>query len=111
MKLIRNIAIPLSLFLTFLLCGCSTHYYRTDEHGVTLHLREKEAASVILFTSLDGFLPYSAEHADCTWTNRVPSNREFSYFYKVDGKYMIPDCRFKEKDDFGTENCIYVPGL
>ena len=109
MKLFRNIAVP--LFLICLLWGCSTHYYRADEHGVTLHLREDEAESVILFTSLDGFLPKTAEYAGSTWINRLPSNLEFSYFYKVNGKYMIPDCPLKEKDDFGSENCIYVPGL
>ena len=101
----------LGAVLFCLLFGCSTHYYRADEDGVTLHLREQETGSVILFTSIDGFLPNAAEQIDGTWINRVPSNREFSYFYKVNGKYMIPDCRFKEKDDFGTENCIYVPGL
>ena len=101
----------LGTLLFCLLSGCASHYYRADEYGVTLHLREDETASVILFTSLDGFLPNTAENDGGTWINRIPSNREFSYFYKVDGKYMIPDCRFKEKDDFGSENCIYVPGL
>lgn len=109
MKLVRIIAIPLSFF--WLLYGCSTHYYRADEHGVTLHLRAHQTASVILFTSTDGFLPNAAERVNGSWVNRILSNRGFSYFYKVDGKLMIPDCRFKEKDDFGSENCIYMPGL
>ena len=109
MNPVRSIAILLSFF--WLLYGCSTHYYRADEYGVTLHLREHKTASVILFTSVDGFIPNAAERVGGSWVNRIPSNREFSYFYKVDGKLMLPDCRFKERDDFGSENCIYMPGL
>jgi hypothetical protein len=100
-----------SLLVFWLLYGCSTHYYRTDEKGVTMHLRGPKTASVYLYTSIDGYLPNAAAHVGGSWINRIPSNREFIYFYKVDGKLMIPDCRFKEKDDFGSENCIYMPGL
>lgn len=34
---------------------------------------------------------------------------ESTYFYIVDGSVHVPDCRFKETDDFGSENCLYVP--
>jgi hypothetical protein len=45
------------------------------------------------------------------WINRVPSGREFRYFYSVDGKILVPECALTEKDDFGSENCLYSPGL
>ncbi|MGD8837493.1 MAG: hypothetical protein PVJ19_21310 [Desulfobacteraceae bacterium] len=109
MKTLR--IIPIVLFLFSIIIGCASHYYRTDDNGVILHLREPKTASVTLFTSADGFLPNAAERRGGTWVNRISSDGQFSYFYKVDGELYTPDCRFKEMDDFGLKNCIYVPGL
>jgi hypothetical protein len=109
MKTFRIIPTALSLF--FILIGCASHFYRIDEGSVIFYLREPKTVSVILFTSADGFLPNTAERRGGAWVNRIRSDRQFSYFYKVDGKLYTPDCRFKEKDDFGFINCIYVPGL
>ncbi len=105
----RILSIVLLPFLIFI--GCASHFYRTDEDSVVLHLRIQNTDSVILFTSADGFLPNAAERRGDTWVNRIPSNRQFSYFYKLNGEIYTPDCPFKEVDDFGSENCIYVPGL
>jgi hypothetical protein len=101
--------ITIFIFWIILMSGCSPHYYHTNENGVTLYLRKAETTSVFLYTSLDGFRPDRAEHKGELWINRVPSNRDFVYFYRVDGKLYTPDCLFKEKDDFGFENCIYEP--
>jgi hypothetical protein len=103
--------IPIAVFLFSLLNGCASHYYRTDGNSVIIHLREPKTASVMLYTSVDGFLAHAAERRGSTWVNRIPTDRQFSYFYKVDGKLFTPDCHFKEKDDFGFKNCIFVPGL
>ncbi len=92
-------------------CGCAAHYHRADEHGMTLYLRQPKAEKVILFSSLDGFSPYPATRNSGKWANALPADREFRYFYTVDGQIFIPDCPLKEKDDFGLENCVYVPGL
>jgi hypothetical protein len=97
------------LCLTGPLWGCATHYYRTDTAGTTIYLRLPEAASVVLHTSIDGFRPHTAERRSGRWTNTLSATREFIYFYNVDGEVFIPDCRFKEKDDFGQENCIFLP--
>jgi hypothetical protein len=43
------------------------------------------------------------------WEVSIPRQLEFKYFYIVDGVTYIPDCRFKEQDDFGKQNCIYLP--
>ncbi len=98
------------LFLC-LCCGCAAHYHRTDENGMTLYLRLPKAEKVILFSSLDGFSPYPAKRNNGKWENALPADREFRYFYTVDGQIFIPACPLKEKDDFGLENCIYLPGL
>lgn len=103
--------IPIALFLFSIFIGCASHDYRTDGDGVILYLRKPKTASVFLFTSADGFLPNAAERRGDTWVNRITSNRQFSYFYRVDGELFTPDCPFKEEDDFGFKNCIYVPGL
>ena len=31
--------------------------------------------------------------------------------YLVDGKPFLPSCTMKERDDFGSENCIFEPKL
>ena len=97
--------------LSFLVSGCSPHYYCNDDNNLILHLWQPGAATVYLFSSLDGFVPRAAEPRGGVWINRVPSGREFRYFYSVDGKILVPDCALTEKDDFGSENCLYSPGL
>jgi hypothetical protein len=37
----------------------------------------------------------------------VSADRDFSYFYLVDGKVLQPDCRMHEQDDFGGTNCVH----
>ncbi len=95
----------------FIFGGCAAHYHRVDKNGMTLYLRLPSAENVILFSSLDGFSPHTAQWRDGKWVNSLPADREFRYFYQVDGQLFIPECRLKEKDDFGFENCVYVPGL
>jgi hypothetical protein len=41
----------------------------------------------------------------------VPKGGEFRYFYLVDGKIHLPDCPYREMDDFGSYNCLYKPDL
>ncbi len=57
-------------------------------------------------------LPILREHIDSeTWRVTLPGEYEFTYFYMIDGKPFLPPCRFTEKDDFGSENCIFVPDM
>ncbi len=72
----------------------------------------RDAGSVNLLTSLDDFIPHRAHKINAdTWKITVPANGEFRYFYTIDGSVYLPECRLKEKDDFGTENCIFVPRM
>ena len=45
------------------------------------------------------------------WEVTLSLGDEFRYFYMADGALVLPPCRYKEKDDFGSENCIFVPNL
>ena len=96
-----------------LLCaGCATHYYKMDADRVNLYLRMPEAKIVQFSTSLDEFTPYRTEQLESgIWAVAVPATREFTYFYKVDGSIYLPDCKLREKDDFGDENCVFMPDL
>ncbi len=96
-----------------LLClGCATHYYKIKADRVNLYLRMPEAKIVYFATSLDEFRLYRTKKLESgIWEVAVPATREFTYFYKVDGSIYLPDCKLKEKDDFGDENCIFTPDM
>ena len=96
-----------------LLCaGCATHYYRIEADRVNLYLRMPEAKIVYFSTSLEEFELYRTKKSESgIWQVAVPAPREFTYFYKVDGSIYLPDCKLKEKDDFGDENCIFMPDM
>jgi hypothetical protein len=99
-------------FLPFVLAGCASHYHQVSGESLHLYLKLPEAARVDFASSLDGFKIHSAEKIDSeTWETTVPAGAEFRYFYFVNGKIHIPDCRMREHDGFGMENCIYEPEL
>jgi hypothetical protein len=101
----------LSALLAGVVYGCSPHYYRCTENGVAFFLRQPDAKQVILYASLDGFAAHVTENKDGLWVFTLPSDREFCYFYEIDGEIYTPWCRQTEDDDFGLQNCIYVPDL
>jgi len=102
----------IAALLCFGLAGCAHHYYRINDTRVDLYLRAPDARFVSFACSLDSFTLRPAEKIDGrTWKISVPAGKEFSYFYIVDGRIMVPDCVYCEKDDFGSENCIYVPEM
>lgn len=99
-------------FLFIGLPGCSKHYYRLDHDTLHLYLKASEAQSVEFASSLDKFRLHKAAKIDSsTWLISMPANREFKYFYTVDQTITIPSCPYKEKDDFGFENCIFLPEM
>jgi hypothetical protein len=79
---------------------------------VSIFLRKPDAGRVYFFSSMDGYKLQKATRVDeKTWQINTPAKTEFKYFYKVDGAVYLPDCRLKEQDDFGSQICIYIPGL
>lgn len=103
-------ALPLLALIPYLLLasGCASHYIRQDDGHTDFYLRCSKAREVALATSLDGFTPRPARPAGAgTWVVSIKENRDFSYFYLVDGKVLRPECRMIEPDDFGGTNCVY----
>jgi hypothetical protein len=103
----------LVIAILFLFIGCAIrHYCTVEEDAVRMCLRKPDAKAVYFASSLDGFKPVMAkQNSDETWEVTVPKDVEFRYFYIVDGDVYVPLCAFKEHDDFGSENCIYVPRM
>ncbi len=101
----------ISLFAACLLVlclGCASHYYKTQEDGVRIYLKYPEARQVFFLSSLDGYEKHEARKTDDkSWEIVVHNDPEFKYFYIVDGEPFLPACSLKEKDDFGSENCIF----
>ena len=100
-----------SLFTACLLAlcsGCANHYYKTQEDGVGIYVKFPEAQQVLFMSSLDGYEKHEAKRIDDkTWEILVRTDSEFRYFYMVDGEPFLPACPLKEKDDFGSENCVF----
>lgn len=92
--------------------GCASHYYRIKDDLLHLYLLKTEARSVYFASSLDAFELHNVKRIDAkTWEVQLPAGREFKYFYLVDDAVFLPPCRFMETDDFGTKNCIFIPGM
>ncbi|MRR14577.1 hypothetical protein EG833_03950 [archaeon] len=102
----------LTLVVLVVLSGCARHYYRVSEGGLDIFLKAPEAETVFFSSSLDGYVSLPADRADrTTWVVRMPQDREFRYFYIIDGAVTVPECACREYDEFGSENCIYIPGM
>lgn len=107
--MIRKALSLLALIAYLLLAsGCASHYIRKNDGHTDFYLHCSKAREVALATSLDGFTPRPAHRAGAgAWVVSIKENRDFSYFYLVDGKVLRPECRLIEPDDFGGANCIY----
>jgi len=104
--------IPLMVAFLSLFTGCADHYYRVKEDTVHIYIRKSDAKVIYFASSLDGYALHKAKKIDNhTWEVTAPAYVEFKYFCIADGVIYLPPCRFKEYDDFGTENCIYIPGM
>ena len=105
---VRRLA-GLALLPVLLTVGCASHYIRRDDGRAVFFLRCPRARDVALATSLDGFTPHKIHRSGSgLWVATVDADRDFSYFYLVDGKVFQPDCRMAEQDDFGGRNCVYT---
>jgi hypothetical protein len=91
--------------------GCVTHYCQVQGDRLALYLDQPDAQRVLLASSLDGFEPHEARKVDGRWVVSLPADRQFRYYYVLDGELFVPSCLLKETDDFGSENCIYDPQL
>jgi len=99
--------IPLLFLLT---AGCATPHYEVKNDKLHIYVQNSKAEKVLFLCSLDEYAPHQAINTGSgIWETVLSPDREFKYFYLVDGKVFIPPCELKEKDDFGSENCVYIP--
>jgi hypothetical protein len=90
--------------------GCTAHYHVVINGHVEMYLMAPQAQSVVLVIAGDPFQKVQAlRDASGTWKSTLNQSGEFKYFYIVDDKAFLPDCRLKEHDDFGADNCIFTP--
>ena len=103
----------ISMLLTvWALGGCATPYQKIKGDQVYLYLKDTTSQTAFFASSLDGFQHHPfTRHTKNTWRINLPADQEFTYFYIMDNQLFIPDCPYKEKDDYGSENCIFVPDL
>ena len=95
-----------------ILGGCATHSQKIKGDQVYLYLKDTRSQTAFFASSLDGFQRHPLiRHTQKTWAVNLSAEQEFTYFYILDGQPFIPDCPYKEKDDYGSENCIFVPDL
>ena len=104
----RKLLLAIAILCLF---GCTaTHYHKRQSDSVNFYLKAPEAHEVAFVSSQNAFKPLFAEiKKEAFWVVTVAAHTEFSYFYIVDGMTYVPECRFYEKDDFGSRNCVYVP--
>jgi len=103
----RSILTVLALFAAI---GCTAHYQVIDNGHVEMYLTAPQAKSVVLVISGDQFEEVQALRDDSgRWKVTLNRLNEFKYFYLVDGRAYLPDCPFRENDDFGSNNCIFSP--
>ncbi len=101
---------PLVVFLAALLMGCSSHWVKQEESGITLYLKAKDASDVVFYCSLDGYVPRRAEESRRgVWRVVLPEDKACRYFYRIDGVVVTPPSYQREFDDFGGETCVYSP--
>jgi hypothetical protein len=98
--------------ISFALSGCvKNYYYQIQEDQLHIFLHEPKAGKVFFLSSLDQFeLHETKKNEKGQWEIIVPSSQTFEYFFIVDGTFTIPTCSQRQKDDFGSENCVYTPG-
>jgi len=98
------------LAAVFVAGGCATHYQVITSGHVEMFLTAPQAQSVVLVVSSDPFQQVQARRDDSgMWKVTLNRLSEFKYFYLVDGKTYQPDCRLRENDDFGSNNCVFSP--
>ncbi|GAB6192789.1 early set domain-containing protein [Desulfocastanea catecholica] len=105
----KSIHVAFVLFC-LVLPSCSSHFYKMNGREVTLYL-DTPAESVEFFCSLNSYAGQALTQRKGVWQVTVPADKPFRYFYKVDGENFLPVCPKTEKDDFGSENCIFEPRL
>ena len=101
--------VVLTIFVLFGMAGNAVHHYSVRGDTVIFYLEMPAARMVYFAHSLDGYKLHRIESGNPgRWEVAMSATSEFSYFYVIDGDVFVPACEFKESDDFGSKNCIFV---
>ncbi len=105
----KHFILPM-LFLTAMNGCAADHYIENRQDSLAFFLNMPTAKSVNFASSVDNYTLHPANQTSSgTWQVTIALAPELKYFYIVDSATYLPDCRFKETDDFGSENCLYLP--
>ena len=92
------------------LSACASHSLKLRDDSLHLYLKADAAERVEFAASTEGYAPRPATRLKRgRWEVVMPGDASFSYYYLIDGQVYAPDCRYREQDDFGGDNCIYQP--
>jgi hypothetical protein len=108
----HNVKLCIFIILTAVVVtgGCAEHYHVISSGHIEMYLRAPQAQSVVLVVSSDPFQRVQAQLGGSgIWKATLNRQSEFKYFFLVDGKPYLPDCRLRENDDFGSKNCVFSP--
>jgi len=99
----------LLLFIIFTLGCAQLHSVQVHDDKLSFYYHNAKAEKVLFASSTDHFNYQPAiKGPGDVWQVTVPLNKEFSYFYIVDGEITLPDCPNTVLDDFGAKNCLYL---
>jgi hypothetical protein len=94
-----------------IIAGCHPIPALQPEHEIRITLDLPEAKEVIFLSSLNRYEPVLMNKTFLgTWEIRLPEDKSFDYFFRVDGNSFTPDCRLQQADDWGGHQCIHSPG-
>ena len=114
MKFFSYITFQNLLLLSILFAlGCAKqHSIQTNGDSLTLFFSDAQAMEIFFASSVDNFHYHPAiKGPDNVWRVTVPLQKDFAYFYIVDGVVTMPDCPNTVLDDFGSRNCLYLQGM
>jgi len=102
-----KLSVVIILFLMTI--ACSKHYVRQSEDSLSFYYNGKDVEKVLFYSDINNYAGRNFEKNDGNWIytlNKPADLGEIKFFYKVDGKVYLPECRMKIKDDFGGELCV-----
>ena len=97
-----------ALWIVWCLMGCARLDMPVSNNTTEIVLSAPGARQVTFACSCKRFTPQPVVQKSAgTWSVRVHSDGDFSYFFIVDGRVRLPNCALKQQDDFGDQSCIF----
>lgn len=108
------IKIITAVFLSiWFISGCATSYScKVVNNELNIVINKPETEKIFFLSSLDGFKRHEIfQNNKGLWEITLPADRDFRFFFIADESIFLPECNQREIDDFGSENCVYIPDL